>query len=108
MSKTPHTRRMRRARGSTNRHRRLVTYVLAIFGNGETAPCAFGCGVRLTRDTVTLDRYPVPGRLGGPYAEGNVRPACKTCNDADGKLHANVEISLSERLHVLQMRFPRT
>ena len=46
MPKTPHTRRMRRARGSTNRHRRLVTYVLAIFGNGVTAPCAFGCGVK--------------------------------------------------------------
>jgi hypothetical protein len=44
-------------------------------------PCAH-CGVRLTAETLTLDRYPVPGREGGGYTRNNVRPMCAPCNNA--------------------------
>lgn len=49
------------------------------FGNGIEAPCV-GCGVALTNATMTIDRYPIPGRDGGKYEHGNVRPMCHDCN----------------------------
>ena len=35
-------------------------------------------------DTITVDRYPVPGIDGGSYRHGNIRPACGTCNSRHG------------------------
>jgi hypothetical protein len=49
------------------------------FGDGTTALC-IGCGMILTQDTMTVDRYPIPGRHGGRYVRPNVRPMCHPCN----------------------------
>lgn len=70
------------ARGSAEDRRRRKNYLLSTFGDGVTAPCAF-CKVALTFDTVTVDRYPIPGKLGGRYIHGNIRPACGRCNTED-------------------------
>lgn len=31
---------------------------------------------------MTLDRFPLPGRYGGTYSRGNVRPMCMPCNSS--------------------------
>ena len=35
-------------------------------------------------ETVTVDRYPIPGCMGGTYVRGNIRPACATHNYGEG------------------------
>ena len=85
-------------RGSTNRNERggskdrrsLKTWMLGFFGDGITAPCAF-CGRRLLYSQITKDRFPVPGRKGGRYVKGNVRPACMSCNASEGARQAAIE-----------------
>lgn len=71
-------------RGSTGQRRRRRRWLLATFGDGVTAPCAFGCGTELDDVTITVDRYPVPGCEGGGYTYGNIRPACQPCNSRHG------------------------
>jgi hypothetical protein len=68
---------------SAAERRALKVWMLAVFGDGITAPCAF-CGRRLFFSEITRDRYPRPGRKGGRYVRGNIRPACMSCNAADG------------------------
>lgn len=59
--------------------------MLAKFGDGESAVCAFdGCTARLTLETMTVDRHPVMGIDGGTYARGNIRPACAAHNSQHG------------------------
>lgn len=54
-------------------------------GNGTTVVCAFPeCDERLDVDTVTVDRWPLAGALGGTYARDNIRPACATHNYGGG------------------------
>lgn len=54
-------------------------------GNGTTVVCAFPeCEEALTVDTVTVDRWPIPGALDGTYARDNIRPACSTHNYGGG------------------------
>ena len=45
----------------------------------------------LTAQTMTKDRYPIPGRRGGRYVRNNVRPACGPCNSSHGALEAAQE-----------------
>lgn len=70
--------------------RALNVWMLAVFGDGLTAPCSF-CGKRLFYSQLTRDRYPLPGRKGGRYVRGNIRPACLSCNAADGARQRNAE-----------------
>lgn len=85
-------------RGSTNRNERgnatarraLKTWMLGTFGDGISAPCSF-CGVELLPSEITKDRFPIPGRKGGRYVKGNVRPACLSCNAAEGARQAAIE-----------------
>lgn len=71
-------------RGNTTDRRRRKNWLLAEFGDGTVASCAFGCGTELNFYTMTVDRYPVPGYDGGRYVRGNIRPACAECNTDDG------------------------
>lgn len=71
-------------RGSSETRRRRKRWLLETFGDGVAAPCAFGCGTVVTMETITVDRYPVPGVEGGRYVRGNIRPACGPCNSRDG------------------------
>lgn len=64
--------------------------MLAAFGDGITAPCAF-CRRQLLYSEMTKDRYPKPGRKGGKYERGNVRPACLSCNAREGARQAALE-----------------
>lgn len=87
---------MTHARGTTNRNDRgsvrnrrvRKTWLLATFGDGTTAECALRvsprCQVTVTFETITVDRYPIPGCEGGRYVRGNIRPACGPCNEYDG------------------------
>jgi hypothetical protein len=60
----------------------LRRWMLRKFGNGTEVPCAGGCGKILTEETMTIDRYPIPGRDGGKYYKNNVRPMCRPCNSS--------------------------
>lgn len=53
-------------------------------GFGIPACRCWRCGKLLTADTVTIDRWPVPGIDGGKYTATNTRPACATCNPTTG------------------------
>lgn len=74
----------RNERGSTRDRRARKRWLLTTFGDGVSAMCAFDCGTRLTVETISVDRHPVPGWAGGTYVRGNIRPACRPCNSADG------------------------
>jgi hypothetical protein len=82
----------RRARGTSNGNQRggsaarraRKVWLLGHFGDGQKAECAFGCGSVVDLDTITVDRFPVPGCQGGTYARGNIRPACAPCNSSRG------------------------
>jgi hypothetical protein len=71
-------------RGSSSQRRARKVWLLAQFGDGTSALCSFGCGAVLTFETVTVDRWPVPGCQGGRYVQGNIRPACAPCNSIHG------------------------
>ncbi len=75
---------------SASARRALNVWMLGTFGDGITAPCAF-CGRQLLCSQLTRDRYPKPGRKGGRYVRGNIRPACMSCNAADGARQAAIE-----------------
>lgn len=73
------------SRGSSHSRRIRKLWLLATFGDGVTAPCSFeGCDRILTFETITADRFPLPGIRGGTYRRGNIRPACSRCNSCDG------------------------
>lgn len=78
-------------RGGAAQRRELKVWMLAEFGDGITVECAFGCGRRLFYSEITKDRFPVPGRKGGKYVKGNVRPACMSCNAREGAKQAALE-----------------
>lgn len=83
-------------RGTTNRNQRGDTtvrrarrqWLLDTFGDGITAPCMIGwdenCLGEVAEGTLTVDRHPVPGVLGGTYDRDNIRPACGPCNSRAG------------------------
>ena len=73
----------------------LTAWILGTFGDGITAPCAF-CGRQLLYSEITRDRYPKPGRKGGRYVRGNIRPACMGCNASDGARQAAIERAKAE------------
>jgi 5-methylcytosine-specific restriction endonuclease McrA len=62
---------------------RRKLWLLQEFGNGVVAACAFGCGVLVDLDTITVDRI-IPKKYGGTYKRDNIRPACAKCNSSDG------------------------
>lgn len=72
-------------RPSAKIRRENKQWLLDTFGDGITALCSF-CEVKLTFETITQDRYPIPGRECGKYIKGNIRPACLSCNSRDGAL----------------------
>lgn len=72
-------------RGSSKDRKARKIWLLAEFGDGETALCSFdGCTVLLTFDTITVDRFPLSGIDGGRYVRGNIRPSCAFHNSQDG------------------------
>lgn len=72
------------SRGNAASRRVRKQWLLDTFGDGESAECSFGCGVRVDFTTITVDRYPIPGIEGGTYKRDNIRPACMKCNASDG------------------------
>ncbi len=70
------------ARGSAESRRRRK-WVLEEFGNGVVCRCST-CPVWLTDETLTIDRYPVPGADGGTYRRDNIRPQCMPCASHQG------------------------
>ncbi len=64
-------------RGPAHQRRRRRAWLLAEFGDGTSAPCAW-CAKPLTRATLQVDRL-IPG---GSYARANIVPACAGCNVA--------------------------
>lgn len=75
-------------RGSATSRRARKRWLLATFGDGHYALCAIGlndlCLGVVDADTIQVDRFPIPGALGGTYDRGNIRPACGPCNSVDG------------------------
>lgn len=96
----------RRASKGSNKNRRppahvgrmLKAWMLAEFGDGISAPCAF-CGRNLLYTEITKDLYPKPARKGGRYLKGNIRPACMSCNAADGARRAAEERTIERLKH---------
>lgn len=83
--------------------RALKTWMLAEFGDGLTVPCEGTCGRRLFYSEITKDRYPIPGRKGGRYVKGNIRPMCMSCNAAEGARQGNLERAEKRRKHEEQL-----
>jgi hypothetical protein len=75
-------------RGGTAQRTARKRWLLATFGDGTLAPCSLQihpeCPGVVDFDTVTVDRYPIPGCEGGGYEHGNIRPACNACNQKHG------------------------
>lgn len=72
-------------------------------GNGQTVLCAFPeCEEALTVDTVTVDRWPLAGALGGTYARDNIRPACATHNYGGGHGIACLKAALTAMADALR------
>lgn len=86
------------ARGSAKDRRARKVWLLANFSKRlgpHRAKCAFrGCPEVLTIETVTVDRYPIPGALGGTYGRDNIRPACARHNYGDGARVAKAKAAL--------------
>lgn len=72
---------------SASVRRELKCWMLGTMGDGITVECVL-CGKPLLYSQITKDRYPVPGRKGGRYVRGNIRPMCMSCNAADGAREA--------------------
>lgn len=76
------------SRGPAESRRRRKAWLLSEFGDGTTAECQLRvspkCEGTVTFETMTVDRYPIPGCEGGRYVKGNTRPACGPCNASDG------------------------
>ena len=56
-------------------------------GDGVSVECAFdGCTtiVRADDGSMWVDRFPIPGRDGGTYKHGNIRPSCAMCQTREG------------------------
>ena len=85
----------RNERGNARARRALKMWMLAEFGDGISCICVF-CGRVLLASTMTKDRFPIPGRKGGKYRKGNVRPACLSCNAAEGARQAAIERTEAE------------
>lgn len=71
------------SRGSAASRRIRKRWLLKTFGDGETCLCST-CPTVLTFDTLTVDRYPIPGVDGGTYRRGNIRPQCQPCASKQG------------------------
>lgn len=69
-------------RGSAADRRKRKCWLLAWHGDGISCLC-YSCGTGLVYSTLQADRI-IPGRLGGTYARGNIRPACGPCNRRSG------------------------
>ena len=69
-------------RGNTATRRALAQWMLDTFGDGELVLC-WRCEVPLDRTTMQKDRV-TPGKTGGRYVRGNVRPCCSPCNIETG------------------------
>lgn len=76
------------SRGSSCDRRVRKLWLLSEFGDGTQAPCSF-CGEPVTYETISVDRYPVPGIEGGTYSRNNIRPSCNFCNSSDGSRLGN-------------------
>lgn len=72
-------RRVEDLRGSSYGRRARKLWLLARFGDGAMAPCAW-CGRLLDYGSMEVDRFPVCGHDGGRYTRDNVVPACSSCN----------------------------
>lgn len=85
--RSPRAEAERNERGSSYDRRARRRWLLAAFGDGETAPCALridpACLVRVDATTLTVDRIH-PGAFGGRYVHGNIQPACAACNRTKG------------------------
>lgn len=65
-------------RGNSTDRRRRKLWMLARWGDGQTAPCTH-CDSPLDYATIEADRI-IPGSLGGSYRRENIQPACRACN----------------------------
>lgn len=78
----------RNQRGSSQERRERKQWLLDEFGDGEAAACEIRwdthCQGTVTFETLTVDRFPIPGIDGGTYARLNIRPACGPCNSRAG------------------------
>jgi len=64
-------------RGSATDRRRRKVWIFERFGVDGIVTCAF-CSVPMLPEDATVDRI-VPGCRGGRYVQGNIRPACRPC-----------------------------
>ena len=62
-------------RGKAADRRRRKQWMLAMFGDHNTAPCVH-CGKGLDYSTIEADRI----KPGGSYARTNIQPSCRPCN----------------------------
>lgn len=78
------------SRGNVYQRRRRKLWLIEEYGWPDPVDplrglvCCWKCGVPMTFEDITVDRFPVPGCDGGRYERGNIRPACRHCNEEHG------------------------
>lgn len=70
------------ARGNSRDRAARRQWLLNTYGNGVMAPC-WECRTPVTDKTLVVDRI-VPGKDGGRYVRGNIRPQCHPCSRVQG------------------------
>lgn len=70
-------------RGNSTDRKRRKQFLLNTYGDGIKVVCST-CPTELSFDTITIDRFPIPGCEGGRYTRDNIRPMCGPCNYSDG------------------------
>ena len=78
-------------RGSAACRRVRKLWLIATYGWPDVGlVCCWLCELVLDLQTLTVDRYPVPGVEGGRYTRDNIRPACPPCNSSTGGTLGNL------------------
>lgn len=71
------------SRGNSYSRRRRKLALLARDGTGEWGVCST-CPTVVDFESATIDRWPLPGHLGGTYAMENIRLQCERCASLQG------------------------
>lgn len=70
------------ARGNSKDRAARKKWMLSHFGNGVMANC-WECRTPVDYETMVIDRI-IPGKDGGRYVRGNIRPQCHSCSRIQG------------------------
>lgn len=69
-----------RPRASKGLRRWLLSPEAGFGGNGSSVNC-FWCAMPVSATSLSVDKFPICGHMGGVYRRTNVVPSCAPCNN---------------------------